>query len=222
MSDKVTALRVQQRRKDRVNVFLDGAYAFSLQLILAAELRVGQELSKSEIDALQRRDAGEKAYESALHFLSFRPRSKWEIEQHLRKKKVGAEAIEAALARLEQAKLVNDLDFARFWVENRETFRPRGAWALRAELLQKGIARETIDTVLEGLDEENSAMNAAERKAQQLAHLDKQTFRRRLSGFLQRRGFGYGICSQVTDHYWRQVEEARPTEQDERAWPDDV
>jgi len=211
---KVTALRSQQRRKDRANVFLDGAYAFSLQLILAAGLHVGQELSQTEIDALRRRDAGERAYESALYYLSFRPRSAWEIEQHLLKKEVDDEIIATVLARLERANLVNDVDFARFWVENREAFRPRGAWALRSELRQKGLANEVIDSALEGLDEEQNAIRAAERKAHQLAHLDKQTFRRRLLGFLQRRGFGYGVCSQVTDHYWHKVAEARETELD--------
>ena len=214
MAGKITALRVQQRRKDRANVFLDGAYAFSLQLVLAAELHVGQELAQAEIDALRQRDAGERAYESALHYLSFRPRSEWEIEQHLRKKEVDDKIIQDVLARLGRAKLVNDIDFARFWVENREAFRPRGAWALRAELRQKGLANEIIDSALEGLDEEGNAMRAAERKARQLAHLDKQTFHRRLLSYLHRRGFGYGVCRHVTDHYWHKVSEAREIEPD--------
>ena len=84
----VTALRIQARRTDRVNVFVDGEYAFSLQSILAAELRLDQELDEAQVAALKRRDLIEWTYERTLNFLSFRPRSEQEVRRYLAKREV--------------------------------------------------------------------------------------------------------------------------------------
>ena len=203
---KVTGLKAQKRRRDRANVYLDGEYAFSLQKILAVRLVVGQELSDQEIAALRAEDEAERAYERTLNYLSYRPRSKDEIQRYLEGKKVAEEVISQVIARLQRAKLIDDRAFADFWVENRETFRPRGAWALRAELRQKGIASEIIESALDELDEKASALKAGERGARRYANLDRETFFRRMLGYLQRRGFGYGIARQVVDHYWEQVQ----------------
>lgn len=206
MDGKITTLRVQQRRKDRVNVFLDGEYAFSLQSIVAAPLRLGQYLTEAEIAQLQRQDAAERAYESALRLLSFRPRSTLEIQQYLKKKNVDDETAQGVIERLARVGLLDDNEFARQWVENRETSRPKGVWGLRAELRQKGIPDKIIRSAVEDVDEEASALQAAERRAARLAGLDKQTFHQRLLSFLQRRGFGYDIARRVTNRLWDEID----------------
>ncbi|MGI5916111.1 MAG: RecX family transcriptional regulator [Anaerolineae bacterium] len=205
MAGKITALRVQKKRRNRVNVYVDGEFAFGLQDVLAAKLSVGQELGDDEIEALKRQDSVESAYEKALYYLSYRPRSEQEIERYLQGKGLDEEATATVLDRLRHARLVGDAEFAEFWVENRETFRPRGPWALRAELRQKGVADEIIDQALEAVDEEKSAMEAAERVVHRFARLDADTFWRRLMGYLQRRGFGYGVSRRVVDEMWKQV-----------------
>jgi len=70
----ITALSAQKRSQDRVNVYLDGEFAFGLAAIAAVRLRVGQTLTAADIAALQETDAVEKAKESALHLLGYRPR----------------------------------------------------------------------------------------------------------------------------------------------------
>jgi len=126
MPGKITSLRLQRHARARVSVSLDGQYAFSVHATLAAGLHKGQELTDEEIDQLRERDTGERAYERALHYLSFRPRSVWEVRGYLRKRGVASASIDLALGRLRRAGLVDDDRFARFWVENRESFRPRG------------------------------------------------------------------------------------------------
>ena len=217
MPSKVTGLRVQGRRRDRVSVSLDGEYAFSLQSTLAAGLHKGQELTDEEIDQLQRRDAAECAYERALRYLSFRPRSAWEVRRYLLKRGVASPSIDLSLARLRRAGLVDDSRFARFWVDNRESFRPRGKWALRTELRQKGIAKEIIESVVAGVDEEAGAMRAARRRAHRLDRLDEETFRRRLLGFLRRRGFGGELSRSVTNRLWDEFGGRQEADPDERA-----
>lgn len=211
MAGTVTAMRLQKRRRDRVNVYLDGAYAFSLQAILAAELRRGQALSDADIQALQARDAAESAYDAALRYLSYRPRSEQEIRRYLARREVGEEAAAEALARLQRQGFSDDSAFARFWVENREAFRPRGRYALRAELRLKGVEEQDIAAAVGELDEEKSAQRAAQGALRRLSRQDEPTFRRRMLAYLQRRGFGYDVARRVTESLWRELEAERAT-----------
>src|SRR5574340_1235861 len=121
----ITALKVQKRNPNRVNVYLDGEFAFGLARIVAAWLRVGMMLSDEKIEALQIQDAGEAAYQQALRFISYRPRSEMEIRKKLVEKGTDEKVIEVVSTRLKNAELMGDEQFARTWVENRSTFRPR-------------------------------------------------------------------------------------------------
>jgi len=199
---EITALRQQQRRQDRVHIYLDGEYALSLQKVIAAKLHVGQRLTPDDVQVLQAEDAAELAYERSLRYLSYRPRSTDEVQRYLAHKGVSPEVAERIIERLEGAHLLDDAAFARDWVENRETFRPRSKFALKMELRQKGVPDHLAEQAVESLDEEASARRAAERKAQQLARYDEDTFRKRLWGYLARRGFGYGIARRVVDELW--------------------
>ncbi|NLT73843.1 MAG: regulatory protein RecX [Chloroflexi bacterium] len=202
---KLTAIKAQQRERGRLNIYLDGEYAFSLQAILAARLHVGQELSAEEVSALQAADVVEKAYERCLGYLSYRPRSTDEMRRYLAKRALESDAIDQVLERLKRARLVDDRAFADFWVDNRESFRPKGAWALRAELREKGIATPVIEAALEDLDEQASAARAAERAARRYARYDREVFTRRLIGYLQRRGFPYGVAREATERAWEEM-----------------
>lgn len=204
MGGTITALRTQKRNPDRVNVYLDGRFAFGLQAIVAAKLRVGQRLSDAEIEALQEQDVLEKAYERALRFLSYRPRSTAEVRRNLRDKGIPSPVIEAVVERLTRAGLLDDAAFARYWVEQREEFRPRGGAALRHELLQKGVDREIIEEALQNLDEAHNAYHAAKKRASRYRHLDQATFYRRMAGYLQRRGFPYEVVKEITERVWRE------------------
>lgn len=193
MAGTITALRLQKRNKDRVNVYLDGRFAFGLAAIAAANLRVGQTLSDEEIARLQEKDDVERAYEHALNFLSYRPRSEAEVRRNLREKSTEDEVTEAVIERLTRAGLLDDHEFARYWIENRREFSPRGVRALRYELRQKGVPDSVIAEALAGLDDEASARQAAESAARRLAHLEPADFCRRLEAYLMRRGFSYAV-----------------------------
>jgi len=206
MGKKVTALRFQKRNKDRVNVYLDGEFAFGLAAIEAAHLKVGQTLTPEEIAELKRKDEVERAYERALNYLSYRPRSTSEIRRNLWKKGIDEVVIDKVIERLERARLVDDLEFARYWIENREQFNPRGARALRHELREKGVSHSTINEALSDFDEQPSARKAAEAGARRLSHLEEEDFRRKLSGYLARRGFAYPIAKALVEKEWAAIE----------------
>jgi regulatory protein len=205
MSKKITALRFQKRNKDRVNVYLDGEFALGVAAIVAAPLRVGQTLSDVEIEALRRHDGVERSYEKALNFLSYRPRSTEEVRRNLRKKQVDAEVIEAVIERLLRAGLLDDGEFARYWVDNRVKFNPRGARALRHELWSKGVSERIIDETLEDFTEESAARQVAQAGIRRYKHLDRETCRRRLSAYMARRGFSYAVIKPLVHEMLDQI-----------------
>jgi len=197
MAGTITALRYQKRNKERVNVFIDGAFAFGLAAIEAAHLKVGQALTDKDIEQLENKDEVERAYERALNFLSYRPRSEAEVRRNLKKKDVADAAVDLVVERLTRAQLLDDREFARYWVENRLQFKPRGPRALRQELWQKGIPDAIIDEMLDGYDEQSAAERAAAERARRLMHLDPREFRRKLGQYLARRGFSYAVIDAV-------------------------
>lgn len=206
MAGTVTALKFQKRNEERVSVYLNGEYAFGLTAIEAARLHKGQVLSDSEISALKTQDEENRAYDRALNFLSYRPRSRMEVERYLRGKRVDEEVVADVLLRLEQARYVDDETFAHFWVENREQFRPRSRRALRYELRQKGVSNAIIDRVLSSIDDEAAAWRAIEGRLGRWADLPSDRFRQKVMGYLSRRGFGYSIISLTVEKALRTLD----------------
>jgi regulatory protein len=197
VSSTITALKMKARGKKRVMIHLDGRPAFSLAPVLAATLRVGQTLGQSQVTELKHRQSKEEAYQRALSLLSRRPRSELELRQYFQRRGIDSELADTVLQRLRERGLVDDEAFARAWVENRAAFRPRGPWALRAELRKKGVANETIDAALEGFDQEQAAYKAASKVARRWSELSAEDFRSRLDAYLARRGFDYQVLPRV-------------------------
>ncbi len=206
MTRKVTALKLQKRNRNRVNLYLDGEFALGLARIVAGWLEVGQELSEEKIAELQSQDEHEVAYQRALNFLSYRIRSEAEIRRNLQKHQVAEESCHAVITRLQRANLVNDAEFAQTWVENRSEFRPRGRRALRMELRKKGLNQEIIEQALEKIDEDTLAYQAARKKVRKLENLEWAEFRKKLGGFLARRGFNYATISPIVSQVWAELD----------------
>jgi regulatory protein len=205
MAGQITALKYQKKNRDRVSIYLDGHFAFGLPAIVAASLKQGQHLSDAEIEALTEQGAAESLYNQALNYLSYRPRSQSEIIGYLQRRGASESQIDVVVERLKRAGLLDDEAFARFWIENRERFRPRGLRALHHELRSKGLDSEIIEQALTSVDASESAYHAASKKARQLSHLDQATFRRKLVEYLARRGFEYEIAREAADRHWTEL-----------------
>jgi regulatory protein len=141
-------------------------------------------------------------YEAAVEFLASRPRSLAEIRRHLRSKRYDDEAIDGAIDKLRAQRYVNDLDFAKYWVEQRSRFRPKGDRALVAELTNKGVSRETINEALGEMPAESEADRARRAIARQLIRwtsLEPADRKRKIHAFLAQRGFGYDVIDDVIE-----------------------
>jgi regulatory protein len=194
---QITALRPTRRDPNRISVDLDGAFAFALpaQLVLDERIEIGDVLDEARVSALLAGDQAARATEAALVFLGYRPRSEREVRDRLRRGGFDQAAIDHAIARLHDWRYLDDEDFARRWVENRATHRPRGKRLLQQELRHKGIDRETAREVIDAadLDETADAEAIARRRLPAYAGDDPAAIRRRLSAYLARRGYGYDV-----------------------------
>ena len=203
----VTRLEPQKKNPGRMNVYLDGEFAFGISLAVAPWLKEGDQISQNKITALKTEDDLESAYQRALNFLSYRSRSEQEIRQNLYKAKVANEIIDAVLDKLRAGSFVNDNEFAREWVENRIKFRPRGKRALSSELYQKGISNQIIEETLQDLNEEKLAFDLARKKMTKHKHLERTAFQKKMYGYLSRRGFDYSLSKEVINNIWIELEE---------------
>jgi regulatory protein len=206
----ITALESQKRNKERVNVYLDGDYAFSLEAIAAAGLRLGQALSEAEARALQETDSVAQAVNSAARFLAHRPRSTAEVRRNLTEKDFPEAVIEAALARLTDLGYLDDRAFAAYWIDNRVQFKPLGPRALRHELRRHGVPEAIIEDALQTVDAAASAYSAAASQRRRLRGSNRAAFRARVGAFLQRRGFTYDIISEVLGRLTDEIEAEDP------------
>ena len=214
MAGQITSLQRQKRNSERVSVYLDGAYAFSLPALEAVKLRREQHLSDQEIVALKTLDLRAKAYDRAVGFLAIRPRSVEEVRQRLRryctrqKESLAEVHIEWVTDKLLEQGYLNDDDFARYWVEQRNQYKPISPQALRYELRRKGIADQIIEQTVEGsADAQTAAAQAACNQLWRWRGLDEETFRKKMAAFLQRRGFSWGVVRDVLEESWLEMQE---------------
>lgn len=193
----VTGLEAHQQDKERVMLFLDDEYALDLPLMEAGRLSRGQALTDSEVAELADAESLQRAYDQALRYLSYRPRSTEEVRRHLAKKQVADSLIAGVIERLRKRDYLDDMAFARFWISNRDRFKPMGSRALRFELRQKGIDDEIVDALLAEVDEEATAFQAAQSRLWRYRGGTRQAFRQKLSAMLRRRGFGEYVIRDV-------------------------
>lgn len=137
----------------------------------------------------------ERARAYLLKLLKHRPRSRHEAFVRLQQKGFSEEIVESVLEQAARAGVLDDAKFAQLWVEDRLARRPRSRRMLERELRAKGVAPEHIQRALAraGLDEEALVRELIAERSPRLRSLDEQTRRRRLVGFLRRRGFSERI-----------------------------
>ncbi len=198
----ITSIKPQKSKK-RVNVYLDGKFGFGLDLenFIKFGLKLEQELSEEEIREILKKAEFQKTLDRLLKFAMLRPRSKREVTNWLRRKKVNERLHKDLFNRLKRLDLIDDKRFAEWWVEQRISFRPRGKRALSCELREKGIDREIISQVLEkaDIDEMKLARKLIEKKNYRWQSLARLEARQKMSGFLARKGFSWEIIRKVTE-----------------------
>ncbi len=209
---KITALDPSPRRPDWWHISIDGAYAFSLDgaTVIAEALMPGLSLTEDDVVRLRALADESRLLDAALTFLTARPRSRAEVRRRLLQPRRNrpaplAETVDRVLDRLAEKRLLDDREFADYWVEQRERFSPRSSYALAQELRQRGVDRDTADAAIDDERDGQRALDAARQRVRALGGLDYETFRAKLTAFLQRRGFSYSIARETVRALWEET-----------------
>ena len=201
---KITALKAQLRDKNRVNVFVDGSYRFSLEIAQVIDLgiKTNNEYTEEELLQLEIESQYGKVYARALEYVFVRPRSQRELRDYLRRKMldkrdqhgnirrgISPELADRVFDRLVDKGHLNDTKFATFWIENRNLRKGISERKLRAELMAKGVASQVIDEVMRSSERDEGAdiQSVIKRK------INKYAEDRKLIEYLARQGFSYDV-----------------------------
>jgi regulatory protein len=148
-------------------------------------------------------DNFERFYNKALEFLSYRTRSEKEVRDKLKTKQVEPQTIEEIIAKLKEKKFIDDENFARMWIENRNRFKPRSLRLIKMELKQKGIEEEILNKMIndEGLmiNDLESAKKLVEKRIGRLKGLPKQEIYQKLGRYLASKGFNWDTIKKAID-----------------------
>ena len=188
---RITKIESQKRKQNRYSIYIDGKFALGVneEILLSFKLKEEMEIDTPLLEEITHAEEKQKIKEQALNLLSYRARSKKELMDRLKQKGAEVQCINEVLANLESLGLINDLEFAKIWV--RERGKSYGPFKLRNELLRKGVSKEIIDKLLSEFSELELAQNIAQRWLNLHKHLSEEVLKRRLFGFLARRGISY-------------------------------
>lgn len=194
----ITAIKQQVKNSERVSVFADGKYGFSLSLnqLVESKLKIGVEIDENELKKLVKLSAEGKLKARALEWLLSRPHSEKEFKDYLRRKKAEPELIETWAEEFSQKKYLNDETFAKWWVESRRSSKNSSNRKLYMELRQKGIDKAIIDEQLIDTqqDEEQALKNLIAKKSKLTKYKSDP---HKFTSYLISQGFSYSLVKEI-------------------------
>lgn len=204
---EITSILPHKKIKDRFKVYIDNQFAFSVSsdFLVDNNLQIGRTISIDEFRRLSSLVDFDRIFTRLLNFVSYRPRSKKEVLGFLSKYSLSRSQQEKMLSKLESYGLLNDFEFAKWWVESRLRSSPKGKIVLRLELIRKGLSKEIIDNVLLELDddiEKELVLKFVERLSEKYKNLEKIIAINKIKTRLLRRGFQLDIINEILDAFY--------------------
>lgn len=141
---------IQNKNTKRRKIYLDNGLSMEthVDIVLELDLYIGKTITEDIIKLIQEKDELIKAKNDAIRFLSYRPRSQWEITKKLQNNHYQSGIINQTIQWLQEKSLINDRDFSLSWIKDRINKKPLGKIKLRSELYHKGIDKEIIEEVI--------------------------------------------------------------------------
>jgi len=196
----ITSIKPQRNNK-RLNIYLDGKFGFGIDMenFVKLGLKVEQELDESKVEEIIKKAEFQKTLDKLLRFATLRPRSEKEIQGWLTRKKIHESMHKELFNRLNRLELIDDKQFALWWISQRLEFKPKGKKILNYELRIKGVDRNIIQEVLETveIDEEKIATQFLAKKEYRFKGLPKREARLKMSQFLARKGLSWEVIEKV-------------------------
>lgn len=196
----ITRLAQGVKNPNRVNLYLDGQFAFALSIdeVARHSLGKGQELSSEQMNNLIEADHDAKVYAKILNFLSYRPRTIKEVHDRLWKYEIKDNAKQNLLIdRLKSNGYLDDLAFAKWFINSRNNSRPRSPRMLTQELKSKGVSTDTIGLVINDMADESSVITRILEKKLGSRRALSHEERHKIYTYLSRQGFSWETLKEV-------------------------
>jgi regulatory protein len=208
----ITAIGRTPRRRGRVDLYIDGERRCDLgrELVRDRGLRPGALIDEVQLSTLVDEDARRQAMQAAIAMLARRPRSEREVRRRLTRMRMPPALIDATVAKLLSARLLDDAAFAQGWADAREAASPRGRRLIERELRALGVSGELAAGATADLSDADAAYRAGSRRARTMRDVDYATFRARLGPYLQRRGFGWDVVREAVERCWHELGHGAP------------
>jgi len=193
----VTQIDPQKRRENRRNIYLDGKFAFgvNINVVAAFFLREGLFLSPEQVGEIERGELRQEVFDKAMDFITRRMHSRTELSKKLARREYGQGVIDTVLEDLERLGYIDDARFAVAKATSAAKHKHHGKRRATIELARSGVrgetARRAVEDVYKSHDSMGVARELAQKQAVRLKKLDPMVARRRLFGMLLRRGFEY-------------------------------
>lgn len=213
---KISRISVQKKNASRYNIFLtDGErerYGFSVDedVLVSHRLHKGKQLTDATIALLKEQDDVSKSYHLAIRYLSYRMRTKKEIEDYLKKKEVNPEHIDLVMEQLKQERLIDDLKFAESYIRTKVKTSMKGPLLLKQELIQKGVSEADVMTAMKEYPKEQQIEQAMKWAQKTFARTGKRSYRmelNRIKAGLMQKGFSKDIISEATRYLSEELDE---------------
>lgn len=201
-SGVITAVHQCKRNKYRYEIYIEDELAFDVHedILVKYSLLKGMEVDASLYSEVILAEEKHQAFLYALRYIGIRPRTKHQVEKYIISKGYSQERAREACEYCEQKGYLDDSAFARQWVMERLHNKPRGAYAIRYELQQKGVAKEIVQKALQGINQEDEWLGALQLATKKLRGkelpLDAKEEQRVLS-YLMRKGFRQSTILQI-------------------------
>ena len=199
---KITKIEVQKKNKERVNLFLDEEYAFSLsmELVYKEGLKKNQDIDEKRLELLAEEESIIRCKNSALKTIERNFKTEKEVIEKLREKGYGENAINKSIEFLKEYNFINDINYTKAYIKDK--LNSYGSQKIKYTLIQKGISKETIEEVLAEADkdnERNTAINLAKKKLEVIRKKESDNYKisGKLYRYLTSRGYGYDIVNEV-------------------------
>lgn len=198
----ITKIEVQKRNKERVNLFLDDEYAFSIsvELVYKEHLKINDKVDYKKLRELAEKESFSRCKETALRIIEKSYKTEKEVREKLKQKGYEENAIDYGIKFLKEYSFINDMYYAKAFISDK--LNSMGSQKIKYNLIQKGIDKEIIEEELININKENErsiALDMAKKKLEIIKKKENDNYKisSKLYRHLISKGYEMSIVSDV-------------------------
>ncbi|MBQ8433211.1 MAG: regulatory protein RecX [Clostridia bacterium] len=198
---KITDMQIQKRNKSRANIYIDGEFAFALEMLTVMKLglKIGKEIHVDTVKMALFDSETSVAFGKAVDYLARAMKTTKQMRDYLTKKGYAPDVVECVIDKLKGYKYLDDETYAKLYTQQSKTH--KGQRRIKQELLNKGISHTEVDSQVQ-IDEDDELATATTLAQKYLKNKDRDIkTMQKLQRFLLYRGFDFDIVNSVIRNF---------------------